>query len=273
MGELESTYSALNRKVSLSNQSDVCKPPSTNSNQSSIGIYIDDVSMKQHKELLRSMKTLKQLVEVLSGDIEEETQLLKSKMMPAVLKQGIDSLPDEVLQRILTEDVRSCIESRAQHLQQTCKRFNAIIKSSADCWSRVTNGQNLNNNNIISRIINRKNSPIDILISSDEKHNKSESSKSFRSFFLQYTDRVRNMELELGSGIVNSLIWSRGISFPSLESLKAKGVIYRSIPNWSFPRVLNLDCEVVPSPGLFPLLRNWTLQPGRGFLFQVKMVK
>lgn len=54
-------------------------------------------------------------MEALFKDVEGETQLLKSELMPTVFKRGIESLPDEILQMTLMEDV--------QHF----KRLNTLI--------------------------------------------------------------------------------------------------------------------------------------------------
>ena len=75
-------------------------------------------------------------------------------------------------------------------IQLTCKRFNAVIKASAEGWSRVTNATKLSKIRLF-QLKARKSSPIDISTT-----DRASVSKTFTKFVLRNADRLRSIEWE-----------------------------------------------------------------------------
>lgn len=230
----------------------------TNLRQFSIGTDTDDISLNHSKKILKSMKDLRKAAATLLADVEEEIQVLSMKLMPVAFYRGITSLPDEILQMILTEDVRTSDKPRVKILQLTCKRFNFIIKSSTDCWFLVTNYRRITKNQLL-QLNTRRTSPIDVL---DSYHGGI--GRSFHEFVRHNTHRIRSLELEGNrrSGVGFNDIYKEGKDIVSVKSLKIRD--YIGYPQWTFSYLLDLDCDLIPSPNSFPLLRHWNLRCARG---------
>lgn len=190
-------------------------------------------------EALKAMKNVKQTMELLCVDVTAEITTLTRRVWPAILHNGLNDIPDEILSRILTFDAytRDNVDNgRPVQLQLVSKRFQSITRTTPGCWSRVDEKTPPHRQRMFENL------PVDMRISNLDNNTR---------ILDEYRGRIRHLEVNF------SRMHVKEQSLPSVRSLVLHG--YRLIPDLSFPNLTSLTCPFIPPPRAFPFLTHCTL--------------
>lgn len=147
---------------------------------------------------------------------------LNECIMPAVLHHGLDDIPDEVLARVLEVDAH-CAESavRPEELRLVNKRFEAIVTSTPECWSKV--GDDTPRRRIFV------DAPVDLDL---------DQASSFWNDVNYYHKRIRSLKVDSRRGLYVSLLEEGIIDSSSLRYLSSS----------FYPYLTCLTCCDIPPP-------------------------
>lgn len=192
-------------------------------------------------------------MELLCSDLTYAINDITARIMPAVLHQGLEELPDEILTDILVLD-SSRNEKRYTCLNRVNKRFWSIVSSTPSCSSHMfTHKRDISEMRTFP-VVRKVSLPVDCFLGSATPP----------STFLHLMDRIRNFRWlsddphEYDKG---KTFFEDERDLPSVKTLYIdnRDPESRFPCKWTFSRLTSLECATFLPSGPFPCLRHCVL--------------
>ena len=172
------------------------------------------------------MKNVKQILDMLCADVKAEIEGLTGRIMPASLHHGLESIPDEMLARVLALDTYdSTSATRPEKLRLVSRRFRDVVSSTPECWSKITFKTP------------RRNIFLDHPVDLEDIRWETKESMSY------YQGRIRHLDIDTNYSIKDKDLENLDLS--SVKSLVVRGEGVLSTTH--FPQLTSLSCPYIPS--------------------------